>query len=95
MKYKLIDYYDVWSNEEDGYEVNNLSTCVTGIEIADDTTDADIINYLKSINFLSEKATTETVEVDGEHALRTSRHATGTECIAEAVVLNLVAQAAA
>lgn len=24
MKYKLIDYYDVLGNEEDGYEVNNL-----------------------------------------------------------------------
>ena len=36
-----------------------------------------------------------TVEVDGEYALRTSRHATGTECIAEAVVLDFVAQAAA
>ena len=53
MKYKLIDYYDVLGNEEDGYEVNNLCTCTTGIEIADDATDADIINYLKSINFLS------------------------------------------
>lgn len=63
MKYKLIDYYDVLCNEEDGYEVNNLCTCVTGIEIA---TDADIINYLKLINFLSEKATTETVELDGD-----------------------------
>ena len=66
MEYKLIDYYDVLGNEEDGYEVNNLCTCVTGIEIADDATDTDIINYLKSINFLSEKATTETVEVDGD-----------------------------
>ena len=65
MKYKLIDYYDVLGNEEDGYEVNNLSTCVTSIEIADDATDADIINYLKSVNFLNEKATTETVELDG------------------------------
>ena len=66
MKYKLIDYYDVLGNEEDGYEVNDLCTCVTGIEIADDATDTDIINYLKSINFLSEKATTETVELDGD-----------------------------
>ena len=66
MKYKLIDYYDVLGNEEEGYEVNNLNTVVTGIEITDDATDADIINYLKSINFLSEKATTETVELDGD-----------------------------
>ena len=66
MKYKLIDYYDVLGNEEDGYEVNNLCTCATGIEITDDATDADIINYLKSINFLSEKATIETVELSGD-----------------------------
>lgn len=66
MKYKLIDYYDVLGDEEEGYEVNNLCTCVTGIEIADDATDADIINYLKSINFLSEKATTETVALSGD-----------------------------
>lgn len=67
MKYKLIDCYDVLGNEEEGYEVNNLCTCVTGIEIADDATDTDIINYLKSINFLSEKATTETVELEGDN----------------------------
>ena len=66
MKYKLIDYYDVLGNEEDGYEVNNVNTVVTGIEITDDATDTDIINYLKSINFLSENATTETVELDGD-----------------------------
>lgn len=66
MMYKLIDYYDVLGNEEDGYEVNNLNTVVTGIEITNDATDTDIINYLKSINFLSEKATTETVELDGD-----------------------------
>ena len=66
MRYKLIDYYDVWDNEKEGYEVNNLCTCATGIEITDDATDADIINYLKSINFLSEKATTETIELSGD-----------------------------
>lgn len=66
MKYKLIDYYDVLGNEEDGYEVNNLCTWVTSIEIADDATDADIINYLKSINFLSEKASTENIELNGD-----------------------------
>ena len=36
-----------------------------------------------------------TVEVDGEHALRAGRHTACTECVAEAVVLNLVAQTAA
>lgn len=66
MKYKLIDYYDVLGNEEDGYEVNNLCTCVTGIEIADDATDTDIINYLKLIKYLREKASTENIELSGD-----------------------------
>ena len=66
MKYKLIDYYDVLGNEEDGYEVNNLCTCVTGIEIPADAKDADIINYLKSINYLIEKASTENIELSGD-----------------------------
>ena len=35
------------------------------------------------------------VKVDREHALGSGRYSTGTECIAEAVVLDLVAQAAA
>ena len=35
------------------------------------------------------------VEVDGEHALRTCADATGAEGVAEAVVLDLVAEAAA
>ena len=25
MKYDLVDYFDVWGNEEDGFEVNNLA----------------------------------------------------------------------
>lgn len=66
MKYKLIDYYDVLGNEEDGYEVNNLYTCVTGIEITDDATDADIINYLKSIKYLRDIASTENIELNGD-----------------------------
>lgn len=66
MKYKLIDYYDVLGNKEDGYEVNDVYTRITGVEITDNTTDEDIINYLKSINFLIESATTETIEIDGD-----------------------------
>ncbi len=66
MKYKLIDYYDICGNEKEGYEVNNLCTWITDIEIADDATDADIINYLKSIKYLNERATTETVELSGD-----------------------------
>ena len=52
-KYRLIDYFDVWGNEQDGYDVNNLACILTGITITDDSTDKDIINYLYSIHYLN------------------------------------------
>lgn len=53
MKYSLINYFDVWGNAKDGYEVNNLCTEKTGITIADDATDKEILNYLMQIGFLA------------------------------------------
>lgn len=53
MKYKLIDYFDVWGNEEDGWEVNNLCTIRENIEISDDATDAEILVLLVKIGFLA------------------------------------------
>lgn len=54
--YKLIDYFDVWGNQEDGWEINNL--CVLDelglITITDDATDEDVIDYLISIKYLGE-----------------------------------------
>lgn len=62
LKYRLINYFDVWGNETDGWEVNDL--CEEGmISLPDDFTDSDIIKALKGINFLNDKANTETVSV--------------------------------
>ena len=44
--YKLIDYFDVWFNEEEGYWVNDLCTHTEGITITNDATDEDIFKYL-------------------------------------------------
>ncbi len=44
--YTLINYFDVWGNEEDGYEVNNQSVEADDVVITDDATDQDIINFL-------------------------------------------------
>lgn len=51
MKWTLINYFDVWGNEEDGWEVNNACTEFDDLEIADDATDQDIIDYLYNIEF--------------------------------------------
>jgi len=47
-EYKLINYFDVWGNKEEGYEVNNL--CDEGnFHVAEDI---EIIKALKKIGFL-------------------------------------------
>lgn len=54
--YNLIDYFDVWGNKEDGWEVNDLCTVEEDIVIAEDITDEEIIEFLININYLNEFA---------------------------------------
>lgn len=55
--YDLINYFDVWGNEEDGWDVNNLSRDETDIYISDDLTDEEIVDYLiDEVGFLSPQA---------------------------------------
>ena len=51
--YSLINYFDVWGNEEDGYEVNNLCVEFDDLHIAQEASDDEIIDYLAAIGFLS------------------------------------------
>jgi hypothetical protein len=52
-KWQLIDYFDVWGNAKDGWDVNNM--CVVGdeITISDYATDKEILNYLVTIGYLT------------------------------------------
>ena len=55
-EYKLIDYYDVWGNEDNGWEVNNLCDVTETygtITISDDACDEEIIDFLIQINYLA------------------------------------------
>lgn len=52
-KYRLINYFDVWGNEEDGYEVNDLCVEETDIFIADNSTDQEVLSLLVRIGFLT------------------------------------------
>ena len=55
--FDLIDYFDVWGNEEDGWEVNNQAVVENKIWISDDTTDEELFNYLRdTIEFFSRYA---------------------------------------
>jgi len=48
----LINYFDVWGNAQDGYEVNNQCAEAEDIIITDGATNKDILNFLVSIHFL-------------------------------------------
>ena len=59
-KYKLVDYFDVWGNAKDGWEVNDLTsyydTDETCLRISEDATDEEIIDYLIQIGYLKPEA---------------------------------------
>lgn len=52
-RYRLIDYFDVWGNEKDGYEVNNQCILFDDLHMSQDITDQEILDYLKSIGYLN------------------------------------------
>lgn len=61
--YKLVNYFDVWGNENDGWEVNNL--CTEGkYEVKSFTDEALLELLIKDANFLLPHITLEDVIFD-------------------------------
>lgn len=56
MKYNLVDYFDVWFNDEEGYFVNDLTRTDIIIDITEGDSDDDIINKLVKVGYLSHEA---------------------------------------
>ena len=52
-KYRLINYFDVWGNEKDGWEVNNQCSEGEDFRIDNDATAKDVCEYLKNAGFLN------------------------------------------
>lgn len=50
--WRLINYFDVWGNEKDGWEVNNQCVEAEDVFISDESTDKDICEYLKNAGYL-------------------------------------------
>ena len=70
-KYKLIDYFDVWGNQENGWEVNNLCSLEEEyglLIITDDATDEEIIDYLIQIGYLGDEAK-ENIRIEGDDCM--------------------------
>lgn len=61
--YDLIDYFDVWYNDIDGWFVNNQTVILENITISDDTTEEEIINYLKENNLLVDNCKIEDFDI--------------------------------
>jgi len=53
----LINYFDVWGNKIDGYEINNQCVEADDIVITDSASDDDIINYLQIAGYLNTNET--------------------------------------
>ena len=53
-KYTLIDYNDVWGNEEDGYTVNDVVRYENYLDIAENASEEDIIKALVEKGYLLE-----------------------------------------
>ena len=51
--YSIINYFDVWGNKKDGWEVNNLCKEDFTITISDNATTKEIIQALKEEGFLA------------------------------------------
>ena len=48
--YSLIDYFDVWGNDIDGYEVNDQVIIKRGLQIPD--LDSELLTMLVDMNYL-------------------------------------------
>lgn len=66
--WSLYDYFDVWGNAEDGYEVNNQSLEFDDLYIDPNSSDADIVEYLKQIGYFANDVKMSDLEIwdDGE-----------------------------
>lgn len=62
LKYRLINYHDVWGNQEDGWEVNNM--CSEGeLELSEDYTNNEIVLKLIDFGFFKPTVTLEDVRI--------------------------------
>ena len=51
--WRLLNYFDVWADEDEGWVVNDYCVEFRDLVITDDATDQDLLDYLKGIEFLT------------------------------------------
>lgn len=59
----LVNYFDVWGNKKDGWEINNL--CTEGIvELPENFERKDIVKALKDFGFLAKHVRLNMLEIE-------------------------------
>ncbi len=64
-KWQIADL-DVWGNEKEGFEVNNVFRLDVYIELPEDFTKADIVKALKLVGYLKKHVQNRQVTMDGD-----------------------------
>lgn len=65
MLYRVYTY-DVWGNEKDGWDVNDVYQTSDYVDIPDSPTDAQIITALKKEGLIKPRIHTKSIGIDGE-----------------------------
>lgn len=63
-RFQVINYFDVWGNSRDGWEVNNLCREDVVVDIDDADTDEDVIRKLGDAGFLASDAWEQGARID-------------------------------
>jgi hypothetical protein len=56
MEYRAINYFDVWGNEEEGYNVNDSCEESVRMFISDNMGDSDIVQMMVELGYLKDTA---------------------------------------
>ena len=65
MQYRVINL-DVWGNEDDGFEVNDLHNTGLIVDLADDAEDDAIVSALVEVDAFQDHVTGADVTIDGD-----------------------------
>ena len=52
-KWQLIDYFDVWGNAKDGWDINDCCVVEENIWLDNSVTNKEILKYLENIGYLN------------------------------------------
>ena len=65
IRYQLINY-DVWGNEDNGFDVNDKFPSGQYVEIPEGASDDEIVRILKNEDIIKKTVRAKSIEIDGE-----------------------------